>query len=504
VTETVVKPGTVRSRRPAVALAVVLAALTWVAVIAITVPQAQSIGPQPNGDYGFFTGVAERLIAGDRLYVDIWDNKDPFVFYSIALARFFGIWGAWLLELLWIVAAAIAVWNIARWLEAPHALAIWASAGATPLLMVGLPYFMGSTHIPGIALTLVALAATIRDRPIVAGLVLAALTFFKLIMLPLGLAVLLVAIFTRRGTWTRIGVKQQLTWTLASFGMGLVATAVLLALRGELVPYLDAQLANILYSQTPIVPVQDPSLLRWIAQHVVTLVNPHVLAIVLTSGALLVWFAWAVRSDRTAREFSLWWIAGTAFVIEGLTVAAVSKWLHHALIFAVSSALIILLLAKGLARVKRGSGVLGVIALLIVTYPLMGVPSLSTYSNAVSSTGVNLREAEKTDRVTAVLQEMDPAPIAFIGAGNLVPRSLQLSDWPLACRHIAQRHFDSPRAFQETEECLPTAHVVVIAPDAEPRDGFPTYNAFLENARQQASRERSCTQVDGFIVCSRS
>ena len=49
-------------------------------VIAITVPQAQSIGPQPNGDYGFFTAVAERLVAGDRLYVDIWDNKDPFVF----------------------------------------------------------------------------------------------------------------------------------------------------------------------------------------------------------------------------------------------------------------------------------------------------------------------------------------------------------------------------------------------------------------------------------------
>ncbi len=83
--------------KPAAILTGLLLVITWVVVIAITVPQAQSIGPQPNGDYGFFTAVAERLVAGDRLYVDIWDNKDPFVFYSIAVARAAGIWGAWAL-----------------------------------------------------------------------------------------------------------------------------------------------------------------------------------------------------------------------------------------------------------------------------------------------------------------------------------------------------------------------------------------------------------------------
>ncbi len=62
--------------KPAAILTGLLLVITWVVVIAITVPQAQSIGPQPNGDYGFFTAVAERLVAGDRLYVDIWDNKD--------------------------------------------------------------------------------------------------------------------------------------------------------------------------------------------------------------------------------------------------------------------------------------------------------------------------------------------------------------------------------------------------------------------------------------------
>lgn len=60
-----------RSSKPAALLTASLLVVTWVVVIAITVPQAQSIGPQPNGDYGFSTAVAERLVAGDRPYVDI-------------------------------------------------------------------------------------------------------------------------------------------------------------------------------------------------------------------------------------------------------------------------------------------------------------------------------------------------------------------------------------------------------------------------------------------------
>jgi hypothetical protein len=65
--------------------------LVWAFAVSITVPQ---LWPG-NFDYGFFTAVAERLRAGDVLYEDVWDNKDPFVFYSIALARTFGPAGAW-------------------------------------------------------------------------------------------------------------------------------------------------------------------------------------------------------------------------------------------------------------------------------------------------------------------------------------------------------------------------------------------------------------------------
>ena len=477
--------------------------VTWIVVIAITVPQAQSIGPQPNGDYGFFTAVAERLVAGDRLYVDIWDNKDPLVFYSIALARSLGIWGAWALEVLWIIGAAVAVWSLARWSHIPRGLALFAAWAATPLLIVGLPYFMGSTHVPAIALTLVAVAGTVRNRPVLTGLVLAALLFFKLIVLPVAVVAACVGTFVMRRGTSPTSLRPFLGRVAIAFSAGVAAVIALLALRGELLPYVNAQMTNVLYSQTPIVPVEDPSLFRWMLQHIVTLVNPHVFAVLLTTGVLLLWFALALRSKANSSERTLWWIAAAAFVTEVLIVAAVSKWLHHALVFAISSALIILIVARGLSRTTLGHGVVGIVAIAALTFSLMGLPSPSIYVNAVKSLVSNISTAQQLDRASASLIYVEPAPVAFIGAGNVVPRSFELTDWPLACRHIAQRHFDSPQTFDETIQCLQQAEVIVVFSDAESRDGFLEHKKFLSKVRYLAPINRTCKGTDVATVCVR-
>ena len=65
----------------------VLVTLTWLLLALFTIPRAIS---RDVGDYGFFTGIAERLRAGDVLYVQVWDNKDPLVFYALAMARTLG------------------------------------------------------------------------------------------------------------------------------------------------------------------------------------------------------------------------------------------------------------------------------------------------------------------------------------------------------------------------------------------------------------------------------
>jgi len=492
-----------QASKSAAILTGLLVVVAWVIVLAVSVPQAQSIGPQPNGDYGFFTAVAERLVAGDRLYVDIWDNKDPFVFYSIAVARSAGIWGAWALELLWVLTAALAAWAISGWAQLTGHLRALVAWVAIPLILVGLPYFMGSTHLPGIALTLAGYAAALRSRFVLAGLLVAAVAFFKLIMIPLAVALIVVVIVLAASTPTMTKRRAITRFTLAAVA-GSLATFVLMAARGELVPYLNAQVANVLYSQVPIVPQPDPSPLRTIIQHLVVLANPHVVAIGLASLLLLAWSWWAtIKSppERDHQDLVLWWSALTALVMSGLTIVAVAKWLHHALILAVPSALIVILVARMLQRSARGTGIVGVASLAALTFVLAGIPNLGVYTTAVRNLDLSVETAQQEDPLTTILKDEQAGSFAVIGYGNLVPRSFELTDRELACRHLAQRHFDPPRAFDETLDCLPNADIIVFAPDALERDGFPEFNEFLVDAGQFAEDNTTCREERGFAIC---
>ena len=57
-------------------LPLILVTLVWIGVLA-------RLMPIPEYDRGIFVSVAARLAADDRLYADVWDNKEPF-FYDRA------------------------------------------------------------------------------------------------------------------------------------------------------------------------------------------------------------------------------------------------------------------------------------------------------------------------------------------------------------------------------------------------------------------------------------
>ena len=48
-------------------------------------------GRSTDSDAGIFPSVAARLLDGDGLYADVWDNKDP-LFYTFAAALAGGDW----------------------------------------------------------------------------------------------------------------------------------------------------------------------------------------------------------------------------------------------------------------------------------------------------------------------------------------------------------------------------------------------------------------------------
>src|SRR4029453_4429418 len=48
--------------------------------------------PTTNSDTGIFLSVAGRLLDGDRLYRDVFDNKDPLFYFSQSLALWAAGW----------------------------------------------------------------------------------------------------------------------------------------------------------------------------------------------------------------------------------------------------------------------------------------------------------------------------------------------------------------------------------------------------------------------------
>ncbi len=467
---------------------------SWTVVVSMTVPRAIS---GAVGDYGFFTGVADRLRAGDVLYEQVWDNKDPFVFYSIALARTFGVGGAWALEVLWVVLACVGAYLIARQVDLSRLLSAFVSFVLAPLVLLGMPYFMGSTHLPGVALVLLAVALALGDRWAWAGVPVGVLAFFKFVMLPLALAVVVTAALASRRSR---GLWRFVVGLLVTVG---VVTVVML-LRGEFVGFLGTQVDNILYSQSPIVSAAYTSLFQKVAQHIVILVNPHILLVlVATLVGLVVAAVAGRRRGGWLAQSVLWWVTAVAFVVEFATIAITGKWFHHAEILAVSSVLVLVLLAHALRVVWSRPAWLTALLVAVLAVPLTALPGVAHYASAVRTVVATWQEANTTDPLTVLLAERAPTTVAFVGQGNLVPRSGDLDGWQVVCRNIAQRPFNPQWMFDETVACLPSAQLVVVTNDYGPDPAFPAYNAFIDSVEAVLAAQYDCEQVPNFRLCTR-
>ena len=475
----------------------VFAAFTWLLVAGMTFPRAITGGV---ADYGFFTAIAERLRAGDTLYVEVWDNKDPFVFYFLAVARNVGpngVIGAWLLELSWVVIASIALFVIATRIAIPATLAVLVAFVLSPIVILGMPYFMGSTHLPAVALLLAAVALVYSDRPLLAGIAIGVLVFFKLVMVPIAIATIAAGIWANR--------KKPATTPLVAGFLGTLATvSIILLIRGELFSFVDTQVHNTLYSQSPIVSAEYVGLAQKIAQHLVILVNPHIAGVILVTAIIgLISIPYLNANKQKWPEMvGLWWTTAAAFVFAGATIAVTGKWFHHAEIFAVSSTLALVLLTGWLRNQRSTSSLLTAVIAVVITYPLAATPPPAHFTSAFTEFGQRWTQATTIDPLTRVLKEREPSSVAFIGES--VPQAAGLEQWTIACRHVAQRPFNPEVIFTETLECLPRADTIVLTRDFQPEPNFPAFDAFIDGVENLTARDYTCQQVETFRICTRN
>jgi hypothetical protein len=199
-------------------------------------PLASRLCPQADGDNGIFESVAERLLLGDRLYSDVYDNKDPLFYYLLALQRAGGGWAQYLAELLIIGGIVALVTAIARHYSrlSQHESAVFIVAAA--YAATGLFYWSGSPGTLGLLLTLASAWLASKGRWSASGACVGLAIFSNILFAPIALA-FSAMLALARGEW------RQRIMRLARIGAGLAVAAglifALLLARGEFAGYLD-------------------------------------------------------------------------------------------------------------------------------------------------------------------------------------------------------------------------------------------------------------------------
>lgn len=198
-----------------------------------------------GGDQAMFVNGGRALAEGARLYVDFWDMKQPGIFwFSEVAGSLFGFdeVGIHFAELIWMMALAVTLVLLAR----AHLKHRWLACVA-PLLCLG-PYYASTgyayltvveilVNLPIAVLLACMLAPASRVRSVqllhlVAGLMIAVVAVFKLLLLLVPGAIAVVVLGWRLRSRTeplRVIVKHRLVPMAAGLAAGLAVSAAYLA-----------------------------------------------------------------------------------------------------------------------------------------------------------------------------------------------------------------------------------------------------------------------------------
>ena len=469
-----------------------LVALTWL----LTLPR---LVPSTFGDHGSFVSVAERLRAGDRLFVDVWDNKDPLFYYSLALVREITPYGDMLLEIAWLALASAATVGIARVVGVPGRGATLTGWVVTPVLLTGAAYTPGMTHLPGIAVTLLIFACALHGKWQSAGALMAILLLLKLILIPIALVLALSVAAWPPQPLGRLGRAFLTFLGTAALFMGL------LVLRGESHGYLSTQLGNVHYAGGSVAESRWGESVGHLLR--VAPINAWGGALtILASIVALTIIGAPARSplgDRSSARTVLWRAVvaslATAIMVLGLT----GLWIHHLQVLYVPGVLSLLLLATWPAIYSLGA-VRVTTSLLLFGYLIGGAVHPYWYLEDVRTAGSRLTSlAGPSSEARELLKLAPKGDYARLGTNDIGAHARGLESWTLACRNFQQYPFDPPSSLEDVTACLRSVDAVIVSSSLAPEPSQPSWNSFVARARDSLDRYFTCKRTGFGRVCTR-
>lgn len=460
-----------------------LATWRWLVAAGVLLVIFPRTVPNATGDRSVFLAVAERLLQGDRLYADVWDNKDPLFFWSLSLERL--VWPEqWdvLGEIAWIGLACLGVWHWSRALGSDQLPAWWAACVAAPLIITGDSYIAGMTSLPGTALGILALGLAARERWTAAGTVGALLCFTKMVVAPIALVGALLVI---QGRW-----RKARGFFSAAVLVGLTILAALAA-TGSLGPWITIQGKNSAYANGMISHGFLPGVAAQLAAdgapawviHLTLALTATTMTIITTTGLLAIW---ARHRNPLGSRVLLWMTVATVLVASLTTI-----WPHHRQIFYLPA-----LVALGVATALVPAGNRRILAATMAAATV-----LSGFNPQLL---VHDRYEFRGRLAVAASQPAEGRALASLGpTGTFArvggPRRADFrgaEGWHLACPQFHHYPFTPPADLDATVACLPSADVIIVASNIaiSPRNN-PVWNKFSTDVGALLSRDYTCSPL---------
>lgn len=457
-----------------------LVILAWILVLARAIPGR-------DGDRGVFASMAERLAAGDVLYVDSWDNKEPLFYLTLALGRLVAPQMDVLIEVLWLLLGALSAWAILRSQNVSGPMAALVGLGLAPLVITGPVYLAGFSHLPGIVLVLASYALLANGRTTWAGVLLPVLIAFKVVMVPLVVAVVLVWVL-RRQDWSAF---RQYGVGAALSGVALVG---LLALRGELVGFFELLVSNVGYSQSPISDAYQVPL--WV--HLEPVMSGPAVAIL--SGSILALAITRLAATRAATE--LWWVTTATLVASLAVVAASGLWPHHGQVLYVPAVLALLLLTAAIPKARDLTAV-SVVLSLAAAVMLSGAPSLRATVDSVLSARSTWLDLSRTAASTSALLAIAPdgGSYARLGKNTDDSHAQGLREFSHPCHQWVQYTYDIPSTLENLPDCLPAVDYIIVDKGLVLEEGQENWNRFVTRSEDVLASDFTCTPFDWGRLC---
>jgi hypothetical protein len=443
--------------------------------------------PGHDFDRGIFVSVAERLLAGDRLYADVWDNKGPLFYYLVAVERLAGGMGEILAEVFLIALSSYSVFKLLT-VFSDFRDALLAGFIAAPIIMTGVYYFPGYTHLPAIALSFAAFAFAAAGRPVWSGFALGLVVFANILVAPVAFAGVMALGWRRaKAAWyIRIALGGALSAALV---------AALLFLRGELQPFLNSLLLNLVYSQGGLVKAHG--LIARMLAHL-SLINFDRAKIIAAAMCALLLYA-RLKANEASRPVFL--AAITSLCACVFVLAMTGLWRQHLQILFIPA---VLSVSATLVCAPKLTVPLRLAVMIVLSWILSGAAGPGRYIQTARhlADGWQSLNAPPPD-AAAMLSASTPSTYARLGKNDDFGHAIGLAKWKLACPRFHQYPFDSDQNLQNVLHCAAEVETILVAPRFALEEGQPDWNRFVIEGEKLLASSFACERRGAFRVCHR-